>query len=96
MIKFAEGCRQTLRPKAKRHLTFLLSAVPLHGKMGTDQEEQNEQSTMAKDFRKERYCRFQIRRHETKSVISLLQVQPATVKLPIDIQKINKSSKNRC
>ncbi|WP_281864155.1 hypothetical protein [Bacteroides acidifaciens] len=39
MRKFAEGCRQALRPKAKHHLTFLLSAVPLHGKMGLDQEE---------------------------------------------------------
>lgn len=49
MRKFAEGCRQALRPKAKRHLTFLLSAVPLHGKIDPDQEEQNEQSTMAKE-----------------------------------------------
>ena len=74
MRKFVEGCRQALRPKAKRHLTFLLSAVPLHGKMVPDQEEQNEQSTIAKDFRKERNNRFQIRLHKTKSVILLLQV----------------------
>lgn len=29
---------------------------------------------MAKDFREERNCRFQIRLHKTKSVILLLQV----------------------
>ena len=40
---------------------------------------------MAKDFRKERSHRFQIRLHKTKSVILLLQVQPATVKSLIDI-----------
>ena len=38
---------------------------------------------MAKDFRKERSHRFQIRLHKTKSVILLLQVQPATVKSPL-------------
>lgn len=40
---------------------------------------------MAKDFRKERSHRFQIRLHKTKSVILLLQVRPATVKSLIDI-----------
>lgn len=40
---------------------------------------------MAKDFRKERNCRFQIRMYKTKSVNLLLQVQPATAKSLIDI-----------
>ena len=49
---------------------------------------------MAKDFRKERSHRFQIRLHKTKSVILLLQVQPATVKSLFDILTLRSLLRN--
>ena len=36
--KSVEGCRQALCRKLQRHLAFLLSAVPLHGKMPSSYE----------------------------------------------------------